>query len=198
MTLPAGAGGLAELGDDALAERAAHGEARAFAALVTRYKAPLYGYVRRYVGNADDAYDLLQQTFLSAWRALDRYDARLPLIGWLRAIARNKCRDHARKTKVMRLLMIADWSEAEARVADARPNPEETWIEEEGLRAIAAAIAALPRALKEPLLLTVFEGLGHIEAGRELGITAKAVETRVARARRKLARSLDPSFGNTK
>lgn len=186
---------LAELGDDALAVRAAGGDASAFAALVTRHKASLYGYIRRYAGNADDAYDLLQQTFLSAWLALDRYDATRSLAGWLRGIARNKCRDHARKTKVMRLLMIADWSAAASRVADGRANAEERWIEEEGLRAVDEAIAALPHMLKDPLLLTAFEGLGHIEAGRELGITAKAVETRIARARQKLARALNPSNG---
>lgn len=188
---------LAELGDDALAARAARGNAQAFAALVTRHKAPLYNYVRRYVGSADDAYDLLQQTFLSAWLSLGRYDVKLSLVAWLRAIARNKCRDHARKTKVMRLLMIDDWSVPASRVADDRADPEETWIEEEGLRAIDAAIADLPHALKEPLLLTAFEGMSHIEAGRELGITAKAVETRISRARQKLASALNLSDGES-
>jgi len=188
---------LAELGDDALAARAARGNAQAFAALVTRHKAPLYSYVRRYVGSADDAYDLLQQTFLSAWLALGRYDVKLSLVAWLRAIARNKCRDHARKTKVMRLLMIDDWSVPASRVADDRADPEETWIEEEGLRAIDEAIADLPHALKEPLLLTAFEGMSHIEAGRELGITAKAVETRISRARQKLKNALNPSDGES-
>jgi len=187
----------AELGDEALAERAARGDAQAFAALVTRHKVSLYNYVRRYVGSADDAYDLLQQTFFSAWLALGRYDAQLPLVAWLRAIARNKCRDLARRTKVMRVLMIADWSVPASRVADASAGPEEKWIEEEGLRAIDAAIADLPRALKEPLLLTAFEGMSHIEAGRELGITAKAVETRIARARQKLACALKLSDGES-
>lgn len=186
---------LAELGDDALAIRAGGGDGHAFGVLVTRHKAPLYSYVRRYIGDADDAYDLLQQTFLSAWLAIGRYDANLPLVAWLRTIARNKCRDHARKTKLMRLLMIADWSVPTNRVADVRPDPEEKWLEEEGLRVIDDAIADLPRALKEPLLLTAFEGLSHIEAGRELGITAKAVETRVSRARQKLARALNAPVG---
>jgi len=189
---------LAELGDDALAAQALSGDAQAFAALVTRHKVSLYNYVRRYVGNADEAYDLLQQTFLSAWLALGRYDAKLSLVAWLRAIARNKCRDHARKTKVMRLLMVADWSVPASRVADIRAGPEEKWIEEEGLRAIHEAIADLPRALKEPLLLTAFEGMSHIEAGRELGITAKAVETRISRARQKLANALNPTDGESR
>ena len=187
----------AELADDVLAGRAAHGDQQAFGALVTRYKSPLYGYVRRYVGNADDAHDLLQQTFLSAWLAFGGYDARRPLGVWLRAIARNKCRDHGRKSKIMRLLMIPDRGTAASQVADARPNPEERWIDEEGLRAMDRAIAGLPRALKEPFLLTAFEGLSQIKAGHELGISAKAVETRVYRARRRLANTLKSSDGET-
>jgi len=98
----------------------------------------------------------------------------------------------------MRLLMVADWSVPASRVADIRAGSEEKWIEEEGLRAIHEAIADLPRALKEPLLLTAFEGMSHIEAGRELGITAKAVETRISRARQKLANALNPTDGESR
>lgn len=58
------------------------------------------------------------------------------------------------------------------------------------LAVLDRAIAALPRALKEPLILTVFEGLTHAEAGSTLGITTKAVETRVYRARRDLIKSM--------
>lgn len=72
-------------------------------------------------------------------------------------------------------------------VADMRPNAEARWIAEEGLQALDQAIAKLPRALKEPLLLTAVEGLSRAQAGRELGISAKAVETRVRRARLALA-----------
>ena len=71
-------------------------------------------------------------------------------------------------------------------VADAQPDAEARWMAEQELVALDRAIAGLPRALKEPLLLTVFEGLSQAEAGRELGISAKAVETRVYRARRAL------------
>ena len=59
-------------------------------------------------------------------------------------------------------------------------------------RRLETAIAQLPRALKEPLVLTTLEGLSHREAGAVLGINAKAVETRVYRAKRQLAVLLDP------
>jgi len=68
----------AETGEVALWERAARGDEQAFARLVTLHKAGLYGYIRRFVGDADEAHDLLQQTLLSAWLAIDRYDVARP------------------------------------------------------------------------------------------------------------------------
>ena len=61
---------------------------------------------------------------------------------------------------------------------------------EAALTRLDRAIAALPGQLKEPLLLTAFEGLSQAAAGEALGISAKAVETRVYRARKLLAEAL--------
>lgn len=179
--------------DAALAVRAATGDERAFAALVTRYKAGLYRFARRYLGNAEDAYDIVQQSFISAWGALRRYDPRRPFGPWLHAIALNKCRDHERRERVRRVLLISEWGRAAENVSDPAASPEEQWIAEAGLSALDRAVAALPRALKEPLILTALKGLSQAEAGSRLGISTKAVETRVARARRKLAAVLHSS-----
>lgn len=185
----------APLASDAeLARLAASGDERAFSALVNRHKASLYRFIRAYVGSADDAYDLLQQTFLSAWRAMNGFDPDRSMQTWLHAIARNKCRDHDRRTRLLRVLTIADWGLA-TRVPDARPTPEEAWINAQGLRALDQAIAALAPALKEPLLLTALDKLSQAEAGRQLGISVKAVETRVRRARQKLAAVLNDKQG---
>lgn len=173
--------------DAVLTERAVHGDAQAFAAIVARYKGPLFRFIRRYVGHADDAYDLLQQTYVAAWSSLSRYDPERPLRTWLQTIALNKCRDHARKIRVSRLLFRVGLGDAAGHVADHRPSVEDDLLRDERLRALSTAIAELPRPLKEPLLLTVFGDLSQAEAGRQLGISAKAVETRVARARRALA-----------
>ena len=180
-----------EAPDAALAARAAGGDERAFAMLVTRHKAGLYRFARRYVGNGEDAYDIVQQSFISAWRALGRYDPGRPFGPWLHVIALNKCRDHERREKVRRVLLISGWGAAAEKVADPAAGAEERWIFEAGLSALDRAVAALPRALKEPLILTAFEGLSQAEAGDRLGISTKAVETRVARARRKLSAALD-------
>jgi len=180
----------AEPPDAVLAARAAGGDERAFASLMGRHKAALYRLARRYVGDADDAYDVVQQSFVAAWKALDRYDPAWRFSTWLRAIALNKCRDHARRAAVRRLLMFERPASAMYQVADARPDAQALWIAQQELAALDRAIAGLPRALKEPLLLTAFEGLSQSDAGRELGISAKAVETRVYRARKALKQAL--------
>ena len=174
-----------------LVGRAVEGDARAFASIVSRHKAPLYRFIRRYVGNEDDAYDLLQQTYVAAWSSLSRYDPERPLRTWLHAIAINKCRDHARKLKVRRLFFGTGSSAEIVNVADPQPNAEDLLLRDERADALASAIVELPRQLKEPLLLTVFGELSHAEAGRRLSISVKAIETRVARARRRLAETLE-------
>ncbi len=179
--------------DETLVRLALGGDAQAFAAIVTRYKVPLYQFIRRYVRDDDDAYDLLQQAYLSAWLSLSRYDLERSLRTWLHTIALNKCRDHARKMKVRGLFSVIGLAGEASNVADHRPSAVDGLLREERERAFADAIAGLPRQLKEPLVLTVFSELSQAEAGRHLGISAKAVETRVARARRKLADVLDQS-----
>jgi RNA polymerase sigma factor (sigma-70 family) len=97
-----GAGDPAEEG---LAAAAQAGDRGAFERLVKAHKLPLYRFMRRYIGNADDAYDLLQETFISAWLARQRYDPQQSFSVWLRAIALNKCRDHGRRLAVRRRLL---------------------------------------------------------------------------------------------
>ena len=80
-----------------LVARARAGDDRAFSEILRRHKPALYGFVRRYFSDADSAVDVVQETFVAAWRALARYDTRRPFGVWLRAIALNKCRDRARR-----------------------------------------------------------------------------------------------------
>ena len=176
-----------ERDDAALAARALSGDDRAFAALISRHKEWLYRFIRRYVGDAEEAYDLLQETFVSAWSALRRYDADRPLSAWLRRIALNKCRDWNRRRLVRGFFYFAESLDkrAEQNVAVEVGDDDAAEIE---MKRLDRAIAALPTALKEPLLLTVFEGLSQRDASEALGISPKAVETRIRRARAALTR----------
>lgn len=175
--------------DAELAARAAKGDRPAFNRIVQRYQEPLYRFIRRYVGDADEAYDLLQETFVSAWQALSRYDPTRPAATWLRRIALNKCRDWGRRRAVRRFFYGAASLDGWLGAADAAA-PVNDDSNETALTNLDRAIATLPSQLKEPLLLTAFEGLSQIAAGEALGISAKAVETRVYRARKLLAEAL--------
>lgn len=182
-----------EESDAALAERTLAGDDQGFARLMSRHKAWAYRFIRRYVGDADEAYDILQDTFFSAWLALSRYQRDRPFDAWLRRIALNKCRDRARRESVRRLVLSPLNPGRGSTSADRTPDPIDHAAGPEALAASAQelqqlerAISRLPRSLKEPLLLTSLEGLSHKEAGELLGLNAKAVEMRVYRARERL------------
>ncbi|WP_312217712.1 sigma-70 family RNA polymerase sigma factor [Brevundimonas sp.] len=176
----------------ALQTRAAHGDVVAFEALVRETKAGLYRFVRRYVGDADESYDLTQEAYAAAWLAIRRYDPARSFEPWLWTIAINKCRDWSRRRNIRRLFMGAtDLQSAEAlAVVDDEACAEDRYDTAEQAQRLHAAIVALPPKLKEPLLLTAIEERTHAEAAEILGLSVKAVEMRVARARQKLAQKL--------
>lgn len=181
-----------EVSDLDLISQARAGEDRAFAALMRRHKPALFGFVRRYVGDAD-AVDVVQESFVSAWRALERFDGRRPFAVWLRAIALNKCRDRGRRRAVRRLILgEKDDQSPEARAQpDPQPTSEAQVLTAERRATLQQAIDRLPQKLKEPLLLTYFDELSQQEAADVLGVTVKTIETRVYRARQRLADWLD-------
>jgi len=174
--------------DETLESRAASGDREAFGRLIQAGKADLYRFVRRYVGDADEAHDLVQEAYASAWVAIRRYDPARPFATWLRSIAVNKCRDWGRKRTVRRIVrgvMGLDGPEAMA-VGEEAPEPEARLDAGRRMAELDRALADLPDALKAPLLLAALEGRSHAEIAEVLGVTPKAVETRIARARQKL------------
>lgn len=183
----------AEASDGALARAAARGDDRAFSFLVRRHKEGLYRLLRRYTGDADEAYEAVHEAFIAAWGALHRYDPERSFGAWLRTIAINKARDRGRRMLVRRVIFGTaglDTAEVHA-AADPTPSAEAVAVEDQQAARLDAAIGRLSAALKEPLLLTAFEGYSHAQAGEILGVSAKTIETRVYRARKLLAEQLE-------
>lgn len=179
---------------DDLARRAVKGDRRAFSAVMTAHKEGLYRFVRRRTGDSEEAYDIVQEAFVSAWSAIARFDPDRSFGAWLRSIALNKCRDRARRATVRRMLLGSCPASAAERVRDQSPTPEDDLIARDDLAALARAMAALPSHLSEALTLTAVDGMSQAAASAVLGCSVKSVEYRVHRAREIVAQEigLDP------
>ena len=183
----------AEASDSSLARSAAAGNDRAFAALVRRHKDEIYRLLRRYTGDPDEAYEAAHEAFIAAWKALKRYDPERPFGTWLRTIAINKARDRGRRMRVRRVIFgSGGLDEAKAQSApDPADGADTVVLEAEQARRLDGAIAGLPAALKEALIMTALEGLSQLDVARHLGVSVKTIETRAYRARKLLAVQLD-------
>ncbi|VAV92919.1 RNA polymerase sigma factor cnrH [hydrothermal vent metagenome] len=176
-------------GDDdrSLIVRTLEKDDHAFTLLMRRFKLPLYRFAIAHVNDADDAEDIVQETFVAAYRNLARYNPKYEVSTWLYRIALNKCRDLGRKRKTRHFLQrMTPMLEEQVSRFSALGDPETHLLEQNELQILAKKIVALPTKLREPLILCAIENLSQKQAGRILGISPKAVETRVYRARKLL------------
>ena len=176
--------------DGALAVRALAGQQAAYRALMERHRDAIWRLAKGHVGDPDEALDITQETFVAAFAALARYDPSRPFRIWIARIALNKCRDWGRRRTVRRFFAFAKPIDDALDLADSRATPEETLRSQHELSRIHTAIAALPATLKEVLLLRTIETMSQAETAQLLAISEKAVETRLYRARAKLAKIL--------
>lgn len=182
---------FAACSDGELATRAVDHDKGAFAALMRRHEARLYRLIRSLIGSDSEAVDLVQESFVAAWLALKSYDPARPFGTWLARIAINKSRDWGRRRAVRRLFTFAAPLEGGVlEIADDAIGAEVMAADRQRLTAVARELAKLPAPLKEPLILCAVDGLSQANAAEVLGISEKAVETRIRRARSKLAEIL--------
>jgi RNA polymerase sigma-70 factor (ECF subfamily) len=152
-----------------------------FEALVRAHSGELYRYAYWLCGESALAQDLVQETFLRAWRSLDALRETVAAKAWLTTILR---REHARlyERKPMPTTDLEDLD-----LSDAGPGPERTGED----AVMRAAIARLEPKYREPLVLQVLGGFSCEEIAAQLGITEAAVMTQVFRARQKLKAMLE-------
>lgn len=158
--------------------------------IMRRHREPIYRLVQSHIGDASEALDVTQETFIAAFAALRSYDQARPFRVWLSRIAINKCRDWARRRAVRRFFTFAAPLEAADHTAAELVPADQALAAAQELAKVRRAIAALPAALKEPLILRTIEGLSETETAQALGISNKAVETRLYRARAALSKAI--------
>jgi len=176
--------------DGELAALALAGRQAAFAELVRRHQSWVYRLAYSHVRDADEAVDLTQASFVAAFAALRRYDTTRSFRAWLSRIVINKCRDWHRRRAVRRMFAFALPIGEAHDVADETPWPDHAIGAKAELARTMEAIATLPATLKEVLILRTIEERSEAETAEILGISQKAIETRLYRARTRLAEIL--------
>lgn len=167
--------------DAALVGAAQRGSAAAFDALIARYHGPVGRYLERQIGDPELAADLLQETFLDAYRSLDRLADDRPFAAWLYGIARNNLRSEWRARKLRRLVSL-DW--LREHVADAPPALHQAdGSDTAGARdLLQRALDSLSPHLREIVLLHHLWGFTAPEIARILGVSPVAAARRLSRA----------------
>ncbi len=145
---------------------------------------------RRLTSDPHDAQDLVQETLLRAYRALDRFDGRHPR-AWLLTIMRNARANQLRKRQPTLMRDDEAFSQERARGADGRRGAEEQVLGEMVDPTLREAFGGLSKKLRDVVILVDIDGLTYREAAETLGVPEGTVMSRLHRARKRLRRHLE-------
>ena len=181
--------------DYQLVQKAVHGDQRAYALLLDRYKNPVFHTILKMVHNRDDADDLTLEAFGKAFHKLSSYTPKYAFSTWLFKIAINNCIDHIRK-KRLSFLSIDDPIEPGAdddfasNLRASVLNPEEQIIRNQQIGQIRHVISKLSHKYRLMIELRFFEDLSYDEIARELDIPLGTVKAQLYRAKELLYKQL--------
>jgi RNA polymerase sigma-70 factor, ECF subfamily len=181
--------------DRADMERLVAGQGAALNALMDRHATSVFHFLCRMLGNEDDANDLAQETFARLYRARDSFRLEQRFSTWLFTIAGNLARNQLRwRSRHPNLSLEAEADATDQTLGDTLPageaSPGEAADAAERAQAVRAAVQRLPDDMREAIVLCEWEELSLAEAAAVLNTTAKAVESRLYRARNLLRERL--------
>jgi RNA polymerase sigma-70 factor (ECF subfamily) len=164
---------------------------REFRALVAEYHPKVYNLIYRYIGDAEEAEDLTQDTFVCAFRAWSHFRGDSAVFTWLYRIAinlsKNRLKQLRRKRSAEPLSLDepvkTDHEGVEREIEDWSLSPERALANKELGLFLAAQVTRLPPDFKEVVILRDYEGLSYQEISDVVGCSVKAVKSRLFRAR---------------
>lgn len=168
--------------DEALLERIAAGDRSAIRALFGRHQVRVYRFVLRFVGDPMVAEDLVNETFLEAWRQAGRFEARSTVSTWLLAIARFKALS-VRRRRVCEEVEL----DMASGTADPADDPETALGRKDMGRVLRQCLSALPACQAEVMDLVYYHEKSVKEVAAIVGIPENTVKTRMFGARKRLA-----------
>lgn len=183
--------------DAATVELARSGDTDAFRLLVERHSRPVFRLAFRLTGNEQDSEDVVQETFLRAYKQLKHYEARSSFATWLYRIAANYSLDLIRMRKRhqdRREVNMSHDDETDGMewIAGTEPTPERLVFSSQVKDRVAAALEELSGQERTAFVLRHFEGMSIDEIGSALGTGTNATKHSIFRAVQKLRRSLAP------
>lgn len=185
-----------EQSDSAAVAQARAGDPGAFRVLVERHSRHLFRLAYRMTGQQQDAEDVVQETFLRAYRQLGRFDERAGFGTWLYRIAANCALDLIRARK-RRNEQTGAGTEDDApdpiqALPDAAPTPDRLAMSSQIERTVAGALDELSEMERTAFVLRHFEGMCIEDISRTLGVQPNAAKHSIFRAVQKLRRALEP------
>jgi RNA polymerase sigma-70 factor (ECF subfamily) len=187
---------LMELTDSVAVAQARAGDSGAFRVLVERHSRHLFRLAYRMTGHQEDAEDVVQETFLRAYRQLSKFDERASFGTWLYRIAANCALDliRVRKRRSERQEAVIEEGSADPiqSLPDAAPTPDRLAMSGEVERKVASVLNELSEMERTAFVLRHYEGMCIDDIGRTLGVQPNAAKHSIFRAVQKLRRALEP------
>jgi RNA polymerase sigma-70 factor (ECF subfamily) len=174
--------------DTTLVRRTLAGDQEAFAALVEKYKDAVFNVAYRMLGNATEAEDVAQETFVRAYTQLKTYKDSHRFSTWLLSIASHLSIDQLRRRRFLALPLenvpFLEW------IADAGPSPEQSALRGEVADEMQSVLDALPPKYRAVLVLRYWYDFSYEEIADALTMTPALVKARLHRARELVARTM--------
>jgi RNA polymerase sigma-70 factor, ECF subfamily len=176
--------------DGELVVRCRAGDQAAWRELVSRHTRKVFGLAYRFAGRVDEAEDLTQDVFVKVYQGLDQYREReASFASWVMTVARNQAIDHYRRRREEAARRVEDPGVMRT-VAGSDDSPLKTLERDERVRLVHSGLRALPRDLREPLILRDLQGLAYDEVADALQLPLGTVKSRINRGRLELAKRL--------
>jgi RNA polymerase sigma-70 factor (ECF subfamily) len=158
---------------------------------VNKYSNEFYKYARVRLNSHEDSEDVVQQTFMKAFRSIDSYREEMNERSWLYTILLNTIKDRVSNTQGRPQLLTLDGDDSIAEgLIDQHSGPDELLLEKLTLDQLSAAIASLPDVFSTPFVMREVSDMKYQDIANLLGVPIGTVMSRLHRARRALAEIL--------
>lgn len=179
--------------DEELVARSKDGDADSFNQLILRWERPIYALAYRTIGREEDARDIVQETFLRAFRALPGFKGQSKFSSWLYRIALNLCRDWARRQRRTPTVAMPEGVDLIELASEQGPveSIEDLVSRRQLGRTVAEAMKTLPDEQRTAILLKEYHGLTFQEIADLQGCPLSTVKTRLYQGLSVLRRQLE-------